>query len=475
MTAVYPGTETDAHAEADLATHAGLKRNVHGIPASVGSGQALVGDGSGGFTTLTPASLSSGGRVPYAQLPDQLLRWAPPQLSNATIVAIDGSTDWYPLTNGKDYILVCSPNAVRPSGSSGIAQVIGGRNILMIGGELDISGGSTAKNESAGRVLYFQGQTGVIHLEGLYIHGTNLTEGIVFYSPQAVARIQNVRIDGLGPDNGSIHPDLISYGSGVRELQVDRFTGSTAYQGITLLNTGGTVQGPATIRRTNLKALTGSAQTAQLLWVGRQDIPLTLDDFYIEPRSDQILANSVHPSNSDADTALRPISDTDGGVHWGPKAGIAGRVGLGPPPTGDFVAASTGAGGFDVPGYNYVSPGYQAFPVSTTEPSVVAATSQTANYTLDLPDAGTVLEINSGSAVTVTVPPDSTSLFPVGCTIEIFRQGAGTVTIAQGAGVTLPNIVEAAGTTNRTIAHQCGTVTLRKRAANVWALSGDVA
>jgi hypothetical protein len=59
LTAVYPGitTETDPVAEADLATHVALKRNVHGIPATVAQGDAIVGDGSGGFTTLALPAL----------------------------------------------------------------------------------------------------------------------------------------------------------------------------------------------------------------------------------------------------------------------------------------------------------------------------------------------------------------------------------------------------------------------------------
>src|SRR3954468_14399083 len=36
--------------DAAIATHAGLKRGVHGFPATVGSGQAILGDGSGGWS-----------------------------------------------------------------------------------------------------------------------------------------------------------------------------------------------------------------------------------------------------------------------------------------------------------------------------------------------------------------------------------------------------------------------------------------
>jgi hypothetical protein len=37
--------------DAAIATHAGLKRSVHGFPATVGAEQGLVGDGAGGWMT----------------------------------------------------------------------------------------------------------------------------------------------------------------------------------------------------------------------------------------------------------------------------------------------------------------------------------------------------------------------------------------------------------------------------------------
>lgn len=110
-----------------------------------------------------------------------------------------------------------------------------------------------------------------------------------------------------------------------------------------------------------------------------------------------------------------------------------------------------------------------------TTAGLVVANTQTASYTLVIGDAGKSIEMNSASATTLTVPPNSSVAFPIGTVIEIVRMGAGAVTIAQGAGVILRNRIEAAGTTNRTIATQWSAVSLRKRATDEWVLVGDIA
>lgn len=97
-------------------------------------------------------------------------------------------------------------------------------------------------------------------------------------------------------------------------------------------------------------------------------------------------------------------------------------------------------------------------------PPIVA---QTADYTLVLTDAGKVVEVDSGSARTVTVPPNASVAFPVGTIVEVCQVGAGTVTVAAGSGVT----VRQAGA----LAGQWATVSLRKRATNEWVLTGELA
>jgi hypothetical protein len=117
-------------------------------------------------------------------------------------------------------------------------------------------------------------------------------------------------------------------------------------------------------------------------------------------------------------------------------------------------------------------------PVSTAQAladSTITANTQTASYTGVLGDAGKCVEMNSASATVFTVPPNSSVAYPVGTVIEVCRLGAGTVTITPGSGVTIPNRLEAAGTTSRTISSQYSSASMRQRATDVWVLVGDIA
>jgi hypothetical protein len=63
--------------------------------------------------------------------------------------------------------------------------------------------------------------------------------------------------------------------------------------------------------------------------------------------------------------------------------------------------------------------------------------SQAGAYTFVLADQSTVVEGSSATAQTFTVPPNSSVAFPVGAEIEVVQMGAGQITLAPGAGVTL--------------------------------------
>jgi hypothetical protein len=98
----------------------------------------------------------------------------------------------------------------------------------------------------------------------------------------------------------------------------------------------------------------------------------------------------------------------------------------------------------------------------------VRSSTQTTNYTLALGDGDTVIEMNSASGVTITISPNSSVAFPIGAVIEIFQYGAGEVTIAAGAGVTLRT------PSSLTTRAQYSTVGLRQRATDEWVVSGDM-
>lgn len=98
------------------------------------------------------------------------------------------------------------------------------------------------------------------------------------------------------------------------------------------------------------------------------------------------------------------------------------------------------------------------------------------SYTFVLTDAGKIVEFENASAVTVTIPPNSSVAFEYPATngncarIDIAATGAGIVTIQGGSGVTLRSAGSA--TDLRT---QYAAATLYQRAKDEWLLAGDIA
>lgn len=88
------------------------------------------------------------------------------------------------------------------------------------------------------------------------------------------------------------------------------------------------------------------------------------------------------------------------------------------------------------------------------------ANQQVGNYTLVLTDAGKAVEGNSASALSVTVPPNSSVAYPTGTIIEVVQVGAGAVTLVAGAGVTITGDTATPG--------QGGSLLLRKTGADAW-------
>lgn len=61
----------------------------------------------------------------------------------------------------------------------------------------------------------------------------------------------------------------------------------------------------------------------------------------------------------------------------------------------------------------------------------------TANDTLTATDAASIITVNSGSAVAITIPDDTTAGWSGNVTVSAYQAGAGAVSFAAGAGVTL--------------------------------------
>jgi len=94
---------------------------------------------------------------------------------------------------------------------------------------------------------------------------------------------------------------------------------------------------------------------------------------------------------------------------------------------------------------------------------------QTVDYTLVLADKGKVVRINSSSNLTVTIPLNSTTAFPIDTEIAILRYGTGTVSISPTSGVTLNS-----KNSERKISGQYGSVALKKIGTDEWVLVGSL-
>ena len=89
-------------------------------------------------------------------------------------------------------------------------------------------------------------------------------------------------------------------------------------------------------------------------------------------------------------------------------------------------------------------------------------------YTTVLTDRDSLVECSNTSAITVTIPPNSSVAYPVGTSIDILQTGAGQITVAAGAGVTVN------ATPGLKLRTQWSGATLFKRATDTWVLYGDL-
>lgn len=97
-----------------------------------------------------------------------------------------------------------------------------------------------------------------------------------------------------------------------------------------------------------------------------------------------------------------------------------------------------------------------------------ATNERTSNYTLLIADDGIIVEANSTSPITITVPLNSTTSFPIGTRITLLRTNTGAVTVAGAVGVTVN------ATPGLLLRAQWSAATLLKRATNTWVLMGDL-
>ena len=102
--------------------------------------------------------------------------------------------------------------------------------------------------------------------------------------------------------------------------------------------------------------------------------------------------------------------------------------------------------------------------------AMIAINAQTGTtYTTVLADDGKLITCDNGSAIALTIPPNSSVAYGIGTQINIMQLGAGTVTITAGAGVTL----RSDGSKLKTNA-QYAVATCCKIATDIWVVVGNL-
>jgi hypothetical protein len=115
----------------------------------------------------------------------------------------------------------------------------------------------------------------------------------------------------------------------------------------------------------------------------------------------------------------------------------------------------------------FVSEALNAFEAGLNE-TIPLNTQTGTTYTLVAGDAGDLVTLNNASAITLTVPLNSSVAFAIGTQITIAQAGAGKVTVAGAVGVT----VNGAGGL-LSLRTQWSAATLIKTDTNSWILIGD--
>jgi len=93
-------------------------------------------------------------------------------------------------------------------------------------------------------------------------------------------------------------------------------------------------------------------------------------------------------------------------------------------------------------------------------------------YTTVLADNGKLVTQSNASAITTTIPPNSSVAYPVGAQLNVAQFGAGQVTFAQGAGVTIVSTGATASAPK--LRAQYSTATAIQTATDTWLVIGDI-
>lgn len=211
-----------------------------------------------------------GQAVPVTQIqqsPKPGSAWDRPVLVDPTTIVVNAAHNNLVLDQSKDYILHFTPgvDSMRTA-----LTVWGGRNVVIDGGRLNITGHSGA--------MALKNQAGTIWIHDLHISGgSGLMEGIDLQEPMrgATVVLRDVLIDKVHGSYTTNHADLIQTWAGPSRLLIDGFTGATGYQGFFLLPNQ-LFKGPAPKIFDLRNVEIDDSRGAYALWVSDQHGPFPL-------------------------------------------------------------------------------------------------------------------------------------------------------------------------------------------------------
>lgn len=236
-------------------------------------------------------------------------------------------------------------------------------------------------------------------------------------------------------------------------------------------NTGGAVQTNTSLSDTlNLRAYNTSTSSYKSFATFTAGNPPTCDlDTDVTINGSYIYrAGGTDVGVTDGGTGASTL--TDGGILLGSGTSAItataqptdGQLLIGSSSSDPGLATLTEGTGIDV------ANGSSSITVSSTGTSINAQTGT--SYTFVLNDAGKIVTFENSSAITATVPPNSSVAYSVGTMIGLIQKGAGALTIAAGSGVTINS-----NDSNTSINGQYAQALLIKYATDSWFLTGQLA
>ena len=306
---------------------------VNGVLATV---LLLGGGGAGGPAAEPSARSDEGGDAaedprevdrPAPELDDALLSFPPPELEDPETVDLSEDRS-VKLDEDRDYVLELPDEPL-----VGGVSVSGGRNVVLVGGEITIS--PKEEEDDGVRGLFLKDQTGTVHVEGVAITGEGLGEGFNLDQRRgAVVQLQNVRVETVQGERDGHHADVIQTWAGPRELRIDRLSARSTYQGFFMLPGQFGDQDPPEVFDLRRVDIEGTEPSAYLVWGDKGEWPLQLTQVWL----------SRPDGSEDPQDLLWPRGDGEGTEAWD-------DVEIGVPPGGPFVPEGVAGVGYTSPGY----------------------------------------------------------------------------------------------------------------------------